>query len=157
MLELELESEAQTLTVATALAGVLEAGDVIGLEGGLGAGKTTLTRGAIHGLGVSRDTAVTSPTFALVQQYRGRLPIAHADFYRLTGESELEELGIDELIDEGSVLFVEWGRKLPAMAERTTLWIDLDIVSDTARRARFEPATARGEAIVTDLGKRLSR
>jgi len=157
MLELVLDGEASTIAVAEALAGVLRAGDVIGLEGGLGAGKTTFTRGAIHGLGVPRTTAVTSPTFALLHQYRGRLPIAHADFYRLTDESELEELGLDELVEEGAVLFVEWGRKLSGMAERTTLFVDLDIVSDRVRRARFQPQRARGEAIIADLAKRLSR
>ena len=106
MLEIELDGEADTLALARSLAAVLEGGDVIGLEGGLGAGKTTFTRGAVHGLGVSEETAVTSPTFALLHQYRGRLPIAHADFYRLTDELELDELGIEELLDEGAVLFV---------------------------------------------------
>jgi tRNA threonylcarbamoyl adenosine modification protein YjeE len=157
MLELELDGEASTIAVAEALAGVLRPGDVIGLEGGLGAGKTTFTRGAIHGLGVRPSTAVTSPTFALLHQYRGRLPIAHADLYRLADDSELEELGLDELIEEGAVVFVEWGRKLSGMAERTTLFVDLDIVSDSVRRARFQPRHARGEVIIADLAKRLSR
>ena len=78
MLELELESEAATSALARALAGALQGGDVVGLEGGLGAGKTTFTREAVHGLGVSEETAVTSPTFALLHQYRGRLPIGRA-------------------------------------------------------------------------------
>ena len=140
MLELELETEADTLALARSLAAELEGGDVIGLEGGLGAGKTTFTRGAVHGLGVSEETAVTSPTFALLHQYEGRLPIAHADFYRLADEVELEELGVDELLDEGAVLFVEWGRKFPGMAGRTVLWVELEIVSDVARRARLHAA-----------------
>ena len=99
MLELELDSEADTLALARSLAAVLEGGDVIGLEGGLGAGKTTFTRAAVYGLGVPEETAVTSPTFALLHQYQGRLPIAHADFYRLADEVELEELGVDELLE----------------------------------------------------------
>jgi tRNA threonylcarbamoyladenosine biosynthesis protein TsaE len=155
MLEIELDGEADTLALARSLAAVLEGGDVIGLEGGLGAGKTTFTRGAVHGLGVSEETAVTSPTFALLHQYRGRLPIAHADFYRLTDELELDELGIEELLDEGAVLFVEWGRKFPWMASRTVVWVELEIVSDTTRRACLRPQGARGDAIVGALGKRL--
>ena len=95
---------------------MLEGGDVVGLEGGLGAGKTTFARGAVHGLGVPEDTAVTSPTFALLHQYEGRVPVAHADFYRLGGEAEVEELGVDELLEEGAVLFVEWGRKFQGVA-----------------------------------------
>ncbi len=155
MLELELESEADTVALARSLAAVLEGGDVIGLEGGLGAGKTTFTRGAVHGLGVSEDTAVTSPTFALLHQYEGRLPIAHADFYRLADEVELDELGVDELLDEGAVLFVEWGRKFPRMAGRMVLWVELQIVSDLARRARLHPQGVRGDAIIGAVRKRL--
>ncbi|MGB5366871.1 MAG: tRNA (adenosine(37)-N6)-threonylcarbamoyltransferase complex ATPase subunit type 1 TsaE [Polyangiales bacterium] len=155
MLELELETEGDTLALARSLAAALEGGDVIGLEGGLGAGKTTFTRGAVHGLGVSEDTAVTSPTFALLHQYEGRLPIAHADFYRLADEVELEELGVDELLDEGVVLFVEWGRKFPGMAGRMVLWVELEIVSDVARRARLHPRGVRGDAIISAVRTRL--
>jgi tRNA threonylcarbamoyladenosine biosynthesis protein TsaE len=153
MLELELQSEADTLALARSLAAVLEGGDVIGLEGGLGAGKTTFARGAVHGLGVTEETAVTSPTFALLHLYEGRLPIAHADFYRLAGEAEIEELGVDELIEEGAVLIVEWGRKFPGMSSRTVLWVELEIVSDLGRRARLRPQGGRGDAIIGALTK----
>jgi tRNA threonylcarbamoyladenosine biosynthesis protein TsaE len=155
MLELELDSEADTLALARSLATVLEGGDVIGLEGGLGAGKTTFARGAVHGLGVPEETAVTSPTFALLHQYAGRLPVAHADFYRLVDEVELEELGVDELVEEGAVLFVEWGRKFPGTASRTVLWVELEIISEVGRRVRLRPQGARGDAIIGALGKRV--
>jgi tRNA threonylcarbamoyl adenosine modification protein YjeE len=155
VLELELDSEADTLALARSLGAVLEAGDVIGLEGGLGAGKTTFTRGAVHGLGVPEGTAVTSPTFALMHRYQGRLPIAHADLYRLADEVELEELGIDELLEEGAVLFVEWGRKFPGLAGRVALWVELEIVSDLGRQACLRPQNARGGAIIEALNKRL--
>jgi len=157
MLELELKSEADTLSLARSLATVLRGGDVIGLEGGLGAGKTTFARGAVHALGVPEETAVTSPTFALLHQYEGRLPVAHADFYRLGAEAELEELGVDELVEEGAVLFIEWGRKFTGMASRTVLWVELEIVSDVGRRARLRPQGARGDAIIDALTKRVSR
>jgi len=157
VLELQLDSETDTLALAGALASLLEKGDVVGLEGGLGAGKTTFARGAVRGLGVPKGTAVTSPTFALLHQYEGRLSIAHADFYRLAEEAELEELGVDELLDAGAVLFVEWGRKFPEMARRTKLWVELEIVSDRGRRARLRPQGARGDAIVDALKKRLRR
>ena len=154
MLELELDSEADTLALARSIAAALEGGDVIGLEGGLGAGKTSFARGAVHGLGVPEETAVTSPTFALLHQYQGRLPIAHADFYRLSDEVDVDELGVDELLDEGAVLFVEWGRKFPRMAGRMVLWVELEIVSDIARRARLHPQGARGDAIISAVRTR---
>jgi tRNA threonylcarbamoyladenosine biosynthesis protein TsaE len=153
MLELELQTEADTLALARSLAAVLEGGDVVGLEGGLGAGKTTFARGAVHGLGVPEETAVTSPTFALLHQYEGRLPVAHADFYRLGGEAEVEELGVDELLEEGAVLLVEWGRKFSGMAARTVLWVELEIISDVARRARLRAQCVRGDAIIGALSK----
>ena len=155
MLELDLSTEADTLALARALAAVVQAGDVIGLEGGLGAGKTTFTRGAVHGLGVPEETAVTSPTFALLHQYEGRLPIVHADLYRLGDALELAELGIEELLEDGAVLFVEWGRKFPEIAERVTLWVDLEIVSDHARRARLQAQGGRGDAIIGALAGHL--
>lgn len=157
MLEVELEDEAATVALGRALAGLLEEGDVIALEGDLGAGKTTFTRGAVHGFGVPKDTAVTSPTFALLHQYRGRLPVVHADLYRLGEEIELEELGLDELLEEGSVLFVEWGRKSVWVSSRAVLWIELEIMSDIGRRARLIPHGARGEAILGALRKQLAR
>jgi tRNA threonylcarbamoyladenosine biosynthesis protein TsaE len=153
MLEFELQTEADTLALARSLAAVLEGGDVVGLEGGLGAGKTTFARGAVHGLGVPEETAVTSPTFALLHQYEGRLPVAHADFYRLGGEAEVEELGVDELLEEGAVLLVEWGRKFSGMAARTVLWVELEIISDVARRARLRAQSVRGDAIIGALSK----
>jgi tRNA threonylcarbamoyladenosine biosynthesis protein TsaE len=156
MLELELDDETETLALARTLAALLEAGDVIALEGGLGAGKTTFTRGAVHGLGVPQETAVTSPTFALLHQYWGRLPIVHADLYRLGEDVELEELGLDELLDDGSVLFVEWGRKSAWVASRAVLWIELEISTDVARRVRLIPNGPRGEAILGALCKQLA-
>ena len=156
MLELDLQSETATLALARSVAELLEAGDVIGLEGGLGAGKTTFTRGAVHGLGVSEEVAVTSPTFALLHQYEGRVPVGHTDLYRLGEAVELEELGLEELLDDGAVLFVEWGRKFPEMAERMVLWVELEIVSDEARRVTLRPQGARGDAIIGALAQAVS-
>ena len=156
MLELDLQSETATLALARSVAELLEAGDVIGLEGGLGAGKTTFTRGAVHALGVSEEVAVTSPTFALLHQYEGRVPVGHTDLYRLGEALELEELGLEELLDDGAVLFVEWGRKFPEMAERMVLWVELEIVSDEARRVTLRPQGARGDAIIGALAQAVS-
>jgi tRNA threonylcarbamoyl adenosine modification protein YjeE len=151
VLELLLNDEGETLALAGALAELLVPGDLIVLEGGLGAGKTTFARGAIHALGVPVDTAVTSPTFALVHLYQARLPVVHVDLYRLSDAAELEELGIEELLEEGSVLLVEWGRKFSSVASRAYLFVDFEIVSDDARRVRISPQTARGEELIAGL------
>lgn len=99
------ESERETAAVGRALAGRLRAGDVVLLDGPLGAGKTAFVRGLAEGLGADPG-AVTSPTFTLVQVYPGTTPLQHADLYRLSA-GELDDLALDEL-REGHVLAVEW-------------------------------------------------
>jgi tRNA threonylcarbamoyladenosine biosynthesis protein TsaE len=105
-------SESETTAIGRDLALQLTAGSTVLLYGDLGAGKTAFVRGIAEGLGVDRD-AVSSPTFTLVQEYRGgRLPLFHVDLYRLTDPREIEDLGLDELAEDG-VLAVEWAEKLP--------------------------------------------
>ena len=104
-------SEVETVAVARELARTLSAGDVILLYGDLGAGKTAFVRGLAEGLGVQREE-VSSPTFTLLQEYRGgRLPLFHADLYRLDDPREIDDLGLDEIADRG-VLAIEWAEKL---------------------------------------------
>jgi len=112
------------VNVGRDLAATLTAGSVVLLFGDLGAGKTAFVRGLAEGLGVSGDE-VSSPTFTLVQEYRGgRLPLFHVDLYRLNDPREIDDLGLDEIADEG-VLAIEWAEKL---------------VGD----ARFEPSRYEG-------------
>lgn len=100
-------SEAETAAAGRALAEQLHAGDIILLTGDLGAGKTAFVRGLAEGLGID-TTQVSSPTFTLIQEYRGgRLKLYHVDLYRLTPR-EVDDLGLDELIDDGGVVAVEW-------------------------------------------------
>jgi len=101
--------------VGRELASTLLAGDVVLLYGDLGAGKTAFVRGLAEGLGVApRD--VSSPTFTLVQEYRGgRVPLVHVDLYRLDDPREVEDLGLDE-IAAGGVLAIEWAEKLASAA-----------------------------------------
>jgi tRNA threonylcarbamoyladenosine biosynthesis protein TsaE len=106
-------SEQETATVGRELAATLSAGDVVLLIGDLGAGKTAFVKGLAEGLGIGRD-AVSSPTFTLIQEYRGgRLPLFHVDLYRLNDAREIDDLGLDEIADAG-VLAIEWAEKLPA-------------------------------------------
>ena len=105
-------SERETAAIGRELAGSLTAGDVVLLVGDLGAGKTALVRGLAEGLGVDPNE-VSSPTFTLVQEYRGgRLPLYHVDLYRLKA-IEVEDLGLDELTLEGGVTAIEWPDRLP--------------------------------------------
>lgn len=93
------------------LAGELGPGAIVSLEGGLGAGKTTLAKGIAAGLGV-HDT-VTSPTFTIISEYLGRIPLYHMDLYRIEDEEELYNLGIDDFLYGDGVCLIEWIDRLP--------------------------------------------
>jgi tRNA threonylcarbamoyladenosine biosynthesis protein TsaE len=113
-------SESETAGAGRQLARTLHAGSVVLLLGDLGAGKTAFVRGLAEGLGVSPDE-VTSPTFTLVQEYRrGRLPLFHADLYRLNDPREIDDLGLDEIAEDG-VLAIEWAEKLPRPPREATI------------------------------------
>lgn len=122
---IEVNSEAEMVQLGEQMAACLEAGQVFGLVGDLGAGKTHLVQGILRGLGAS-DTGA-SPTFSLVHEHRdGRLPVAHFDFYRMRTPQEAWGMGWDEYLDSGCVLLVEWadrfdGELMPA----DTVWLVL--------------------------------
>jgi tRNA threonylcarbamoyladenosine biosynthesis protein TsaE len=105
------ESEA----VGEAIASQLRVGDLVVLSGDLGAGKTTMAKGLARGLGVTQP--VTSPTFTIVQEYDGRVPVAHVDVYRLDFIQELHDLGFEELL-ESRVTIVEWGEAIALVLPR---------------------------------------
>ena len=125
-------SAEQTVAIASDLARTLRPGDVVLLSGDLGAGKTAFVRGLALGLGASPDE-VTSPTFTLLHEYRGgRLPLHHADLYRLE-TAEVEDLGLDELASGGGVLAIEWPDRL-VRPWPEAVRVHLHHASETTRR-----------------------
>jgi len=113
-------SEAETSAVGRDLASSLRRGSIVLLYGDLGAGKTAFVRGLAEGLGAD-PLDVSSPTFVLVQEYRGgRLPLIHVDLYRVNDSREIEDLGLEEIGAEG-VLAIEWAEKLPGNAGDATV------------------------------------
>lgn len=99
-------SAAETRSVGAAIASCLAPGAAVLLTGDLGSGKTTLAKGIAEGLGVTEP--VVSPTFAIVREYEGRVPVAHVDVYRLERLQELHDLGFEEILDGNRVVIVEW-------------------------------------------------
>jgi tRNA threonylcarbamoyladenosine biosynthesis protein TsaE len=122
----------------------LQPGDVVALVGDLGAGKTQLVRGACEGAGVDAGD-VSSPTFAIVQTYRGRLPVHHADLYRLADLDELYAAGFMDLVGGDGALLVEWADRIAGWLPEDRLVIRLAEVAGWPgrRRLAFEPAGAR--------------
>lgn len=103
-------NEAETETVGEAFAKELKAGDCVAMRGDLGAGKTAFCRGLARGLGYSGR--VTSPTYALVNEYEGDLTLFHFDLYRLSCADELYDLGLEEYLDRGGVCVMEWSERV---------------------------------------------
>ena len=108
-------SEQETFALAEALARTLQPGAVILLRGDLGSGKTAFVRGLASGLGID-PANVSSPTFVLIQHYRGRVALTHVDLYRLDSAAAVDDLGLEELAG-GGVLAVEWADKMPRPIE----------------------------------------
>jgi len=150
-LNLHLRGADATRTLGERIAALLSPGDFVGLSGDLGAGKTTLVRSICEALGVPRER-IASPTFAIVHPYEGgRLPVWHADLYRLGDEDELFETGFFELRESGGVLLVEWIERIPAAAPEEWLHVELRHVDEESREARIRGHGARGEALVRAL------
>lgn len=118
-----------TRAVGEVLSRLLQPGDSVFLGGDLGAGKTTLVQGVARGLGV--DVPVTSPTFTLVKEYEGRLPLTHADVFRLERVQDVVDLGLEE---STGVLFVEWGSVVEDLFPAERLRIELGMDSNETRR-----------------------
>lgn len=129
------KSAEDTRELGTALAGLARPGDVILLSGDLGAGKTTLAQGFARGLGVEEQ--VVSPTFVLARMYDGRLPLIHADAYRMDNLNEVTDLDLPELLDEGGVAIVEWGDVIAPVIPADFLDVRIDF-GDADDDRRFE-------------------
>jgi tRNA threonylcarbamoyladenosine biosynthesis protein TsaE len=120
-----------TQAAGARLAESLVPGDVVALTGELGAGKTCFTQGLARGLGVTGRAV--SPTFVLVNEYRGRLPVHHVDAYRTTSLTELLDLGLEELFSGDGVTIVEWADKLLPLLPARTIHVHIDGVGDEPR------------------------
>lgn len=128
----EAATEAEMIEAGRRFADTLRSGDVVALNGDLGAGKTHFCKGLVAGFG--SEDEVTSPTFALVQEYRsGRLPIYHFDWYRLENPIELYGLGWDDYLDEDGIVVVEWAEKFPGMLPPATIHLHFTIAPDGRR------------------------
>ena len=132
MLDVVTNTPAETEAAGERCGRELRQGDLLLLEGDLGAGKTTFVRGVARGSGSSAHVA--SPTFQLVRVYPGRVQLAHVDLYRLEGSAELVELGLEELLDQGAVV-VEWGSRLDAPEAAL---LSIEHLGGDRRRLRME-------------------
>ena len=127
------------MAVAAEMATAFRGGEVVLLSGELGAGKTAFVRGLARGLGADPDE-VASPTFVLLTAYPGRLTLHHADLYRLRGNGDEREIGLEELPGPGGVLAVEWAERLAGLPWRSPLRVHLHHAGGDTRRIVLEEA-----------------
>ncbi len=153
MLKLSLADLTDTRRFAVAFAAMLRNGDVVLLDGEMGAGKTTTTKLIAEAIGVVDD--VTSPTYTLVHTYSGgRLTLHHADLYRLKSTAEVDDLGLEEMLSAGGVLLIEWGVPAGELFP-THVFVSLSIDGETGRtvtlRSRSEIWSSRLKQLETNL------
>src|SRR3954452_9368452 len=140
-LVIDLDSEAETERLGHALADVAGPGVVIGLVGPLGAGKTRLVRAIAERLGVSPG-AIASPTFVLIHEYEGIIPVYHFAVYRLESPGAFEDLGVAEYWDAGGISLVEWADKFRGLLPDTTWWVLIEPLDQDRRRFTIELAAS---------------
>jgi tRNA threonylcarbamoyladenosine biosynthesis protein TsaE len=134
----------ETFRLGVMIGRSIGAGTALSLEGGLGAGKTLLVKGIVEGMGIKAE--VLSPTFILVEEYRGEVPVFHFDLYRLEQFEEVERIGFFDAIDGRNVVIAEWGDRLPEGAVRFDVVVRISMTGESSRRITIEaPAGLAGK------------
>ncbi len=139
-------SPEETRALGRRLSAILASGDVVCLYGDLGTGKTCLVQGLAEGLG-AEDQAV-SPSFTLINEYPGRLPLYHFDCYRLKGPEELDQIGYDEYLGREGVVVIEWAERIAERLPDERLEVRLERVSDNERRITLAMYGKRWETVI---------
>jgi tRNA threonylcarbamoyladenosine biosynthesis protein TsaE len=140
-----------TRRIGQQLGNLLQASDLVALTGDLGAGKTCCIQGIARGLGIPDSMAVTSPTYTLIHEYQGRLPIYHFDVYRLTAGDDLYDLGYEEYFYGNGVTLIEWADRIRSFLPDDYVALHLGIQNDGVREIRCQAFGPRSETLITML------
>jgi len=144
-------SPRQTMNWGSRLGRLLKGGEIIALIGELGSGKTRFVRGVTQGLEVGKEAWIRSPTFTLINEYHGRLPVYHIDLYRVESRAQLEGLNLREYLYADGVSLIEWFEHLPADEVDEFLEVRVAYVDGNRRQLTFSPHGRRYEEIVEGL------
>ncbi|MEW6664687.1 MAG: tRNA (adenosine(37)-N6)-threonylcarbamoyltransferase complex ATPase subunit type 1 TsaE [Thermodesulfobacteriota bacterium] len=143
----------ETIQAGRNLAPLLEEGDVLGLVGELGSGKTWFTKGVALGLGVAPDTAVTSPSFTLVNDYPARVTLYHMDLYRLEARAEFFSAGLEEYFCGRGITAVEWADRWPELLPAETLEVRFVVLDEQRREITLSGSHPRAVGIIERFRK----
>ncbi|MBU4377112.1 MAG: tRNA (adenosine(37)-N6)-threonylcarbamoyltransferase complex ATPase subunit type 1 TsaE [Candidatus Omnitrophica bacterium] len=141
----------ETINFGKRLGKSLKAGDVVGLSGQLGSGKTVLTKGIARGLGVKQSSYVNSPSFVILKEYKGRIPLYHFDVYRLKDILQFSTVGYDEYFYGKGVSVVEWADKVKEALPKEYLMINIDIAGSSKRRISAKAHGKRYEKMLEKM------
>jgi tRNA threonylcarbamoyladenosine biosynthesis protein TsaE len=144
-------SARQTMSWGRKLGKLVQGGEIIGLVGELGTGKTSFVRGFAAGAGVGKDAWVRSPTFTLINEYQGRLPVYHIDLYRIGKSAEVDALNLREYLYSDGVSLIEWFDYLPAAEADEFLEIRMTHAGPTTRELAFAARGERHEILLKNL------
>ncbi len=153
MFTLKTKSPTETKALGKKIGKKLSGGEVIALIGELGVGKTCLTQGLALGLGVNPREYVTSPSFTLINEYQGRLPLYHIDLFRLKDRGEVEELGYEEYFYGKGVTVIEWAEKAESLLPEEYLSIKLISLSENQRQISLNPLGQHYRKILKGIKK----
>lgn len=156
-LKFSTNSDKETIKLGQKLGSLLSEGDLVALVGVLGSGKTWFTKGLALGLDVDTDTVITSPSFALVNEYEGRLTFYHMDLYRLENLSDLFSAGLGEYLNNGGVVVVEWADRWPEIFPDYKIEVRFFIIDEHRRDLVFSGSNPRSIRIIDSLKKDMER
>lgn len=141
----------ETFALGVKVGKKLQAGDILALSGELGSGKTCFTGGVGRGLGVSENYQITSPTFTLINEYPARHKLYHFDVYRLSDDSDLDDLGYEEFISGKGVVIIEWAEKIASFIPEKAFFINFEYVDENKRKITIKGSPDRMKEILRDF------
>ena len=145
------DSNFETIKMGRELGTLLKQGDVIALVGELGSGKTWLTKGLALGLGVKENTVVTSPSFALLNEYSGHYTLYHIDAYRLDRLEDFISSGLEEYFYGEGIVAIEWADRWPEILPEWSVWIKIEIIDENCRKFEFSGKHYRSIEIINEI------
>ena len=144
------KSPPETIRIGKTIGSSLQAGDVVALMGELGAGKTQFIKGLAQGVGVGKSAYVSSPSFTLINEYKGEIPFYHIDLYRLEEEKEAEELGLEEYFYGDGITAIEWADRIPSLLPGELLRVNIHY---TGKQTRSIELAAKGKRYLNLLNQ----
>jgi len=145
------KSPSETIRIGKTIGSSLQAGDVVALMGELGAGKTQFIKGLAQGIGVGKSAYVSSPSFTLINEYKGEIPFYHIDLYRLEEEKEAEELGLEEYFYGDGITAIEWADRIPSLLPGELLRVNIHYTGKQTRSIELVAKGKRYEELINAI------